>query len=84
MQNFFITLEYVPIQHWIRLELFPDVLVHSLKMKVEPSDTSYMPSLVKISAGSSFSTLQELSAVSIHPQDTVVTLLSDIHEVRFS
>lgn len=63
------------------MELCPDVLIHSLKMKLEPSDTSYMPSLVKVSAGNSFGTLQELAAVSIHPRDTVVTLLSDVHEV---
>lgn len=36
-------------QHWIRLELFPDVLVHRLKMMVDPADSSYMPSLVVVS-----------------------------------
>lgn len=36
-------------QHWIRLELFPDVLVHRLKMLVDPADSSYMPSLVVVS-----------------------------------
>ncbi|TSK42064.1 E3 ubiquitin-protein ligase HERC2 [Bagarius yarrelli] len=35
-------------KHWIRLELFPDVLVHRLKMVVDPADSSYMPSLVVI------------------------------------
>lgn len=37
------------LQHWIRLELFPDVLVHRLKMVVDPADSSYMPSLVVVS-----------------------------------
>ena len=40
-----------------------------------------MPSLVKVSVGNSFSTLLELAAVSVHPRDTVVTLLADLHEV---
>ena len=40
-------------KHWIRLEIFPDVLVHRLKMTVDPADSSYMPSLVVVS-GSAF------------------------------
>lgn len=40
---------YFALQHWIRLELFPDVLVHRLKMIVDPADSSYMPSLVVVS-----------------------------------
>ncbi len=69
------------VQHWIRLEICSEVLIYSLKMKVEPSDTSYMPKLVKVSAGSSFNDLKELGVVSIHPRDTIVTLLSDVREV---
>lgn len=42
---------YFTLQHWIRLELFPDVLVHRLKMIVDPADSSYMPSLVVVSGG---------------------------------
>lgn len=42
------------VQHWIRLELFPDVLVHRLKMIVDPADSSYMPSLVVVSGEFSF------------------------------
>jgi hypothetical protein len=40
---------FVSVQHWIRLELFPDVLVHRLKLVVDPADSSYMPSLVVVS-----------------------------------
>lgn len=40
---------FFTLQHWIRLELFPDVLVHRLKMTVDPADSSYMPSLVVVS-----------------------------------
>ena len=44
-------MSFRPLQHWIRLELFPDVLVHRLKMMVDPADSSYMPSLVVVSGG---------------------------------
>uniref|UniRef100_A0A3B3D0M2 E3 ubiquitin-protein ligase HERC2 n=1 Tax=Oryzias melastigma TaxID=30732 RepID=A0A3B3D0M2_ORYME len=66
-------------KHWIRLELFPDVLVHRLKMSVDPADSSYMPSLVVVS-GSSLNNLIELKAININPTDTTVLLLSDCTE----
>ncbi|KAL1138806.1 hypothetical protein AAG570_008868, partial [Ranatra chinensis] len=67
-------------KHWIHLDMQPDVLIHSLKMKVDPADSSYMPSLVVISGGSSYTSLQELAKVYVRNHDTVVTLLSDIKE----
>lgn len=69
-------------QHWIRLDMQPDVLVHSLKMTVDPSDSSYMPSLVVMSGGDSFTAMNELATVNIRNTDTVVLLLSDVKEVR--
>ena len=69
-------------QHWIRLDMQPDVLVHSLKMTVDPSDSSYMPSLVVVSGGDSFTATNELATVNIRNTDTVVLLLSDVKEVR--
>ncbi|XP_062306104.1 E3 ubiquitin-protein ligase HERC2 [Osmerus eperlanus] len=67
-------------KHWIRLELFPDVLVHRLKMTVDPADSSYMPSLVVVSGGSSLNNLIELKTITINPTDTTVPLLSDCTE----
>uniref|UniRef100_A0A1A8PRE6 E3 ubiquitin-protein ligase HERC2 n=3 Tax=Nothobranchius rachovii TaxID=451742 RepID=A0A1A8PRE6_9TELE len=67
-------------KHWIRLELFPDVLVHRLKMVVDPADSSYMPSLVVISGGSSLNNLIELKTININPTDTTVPLLTDCTE----
>ncbi|XP_054644739.1 E3 ubiquitin-protein ligase HERC2 isoform X2 [Dunckerocampus dactyliophorus] len=67
-------------KHWIRLELFPDVLVHRLKMVVDPADSSYMPSLVVVSGGSSLNNLIELKTININPTDTTVLLLSDCTE----
>ncbi|XP_061744248.1 E3 ubiquitin-protein ligase HERC2 isoform X2 [Nerophis ophidion] len=67
-------------KHWIRLELFPDVLVHRLKMVVDPADSSYMPSLVVVSGGSSLNNLMELKTININPTDTSILLLSDCTE----
>ncbi len=36
-------------KHWIRLEMQPDVAIQSLKMIVDPADSTYMPSLLVIS-----------------------------------
>ncbi|XP_059922232.1 E3 ubiquitin-protein ligase HERC2 isoform X1 [Gadus macrocephalus] len=67
-------------KHWIRLELFPDVLVHRLKLVVDPADSSYMPSLVVVSGGSSLNNLIELKTITINPTDTAVPLLTDCTE----
>jgi hypothetical protein len=53
------------IQHWIRMELHPDVVVHSLKVLVDPADGSYTPSLLIISAADSLSGMKEVAAVSV-------------------
>ncbi|XP_031814951.1 E3 ubiquitin-protein ligase HERC2 isoform X4 [Sarcophilus harrisii] len=67
-------------KHWIRLEIFPDVLVHRLKMIVDPADSSYMPSLVVVSGGNSLNNLIELKTININPADTTVPLLNDCTE----
>ncbi|XP_023713900.1 E3 ubiquitin-protein ligase HERC2 [Cryptotermes secundus] len=67
-------------KHWIRLEMQPDVLVHSLKLTVDPSDSSYTPSLVVVSGGDSFAAMNELASINIRNTDTVVLLLSDLKE----
>ncbi|XP_052719637.1 E3 ubiquitin-protein ligase HERC2-like [Crassostrea angulata] len=67
-------------KHWIRLEMLPDILLHRLYMKVEPSDSSYMPSLVVISAGDTLSSMKEIRAVNITSSESVVTLLQDLND----
>ena len=67
-------------QHWIRMELYPDLLIQRLTMKVDPSDSSYMPSVVVISAGDSIQMLKEIKTVHISATDSVVTLLEDAPE----
>ena len=69
-------------KHWIRLEMQADILVKRLYMRVEPSDSSYMPSLVVVSAGDSINNMKELKTINIGPTDTLVTLLQDLSEVQ--
>lgn len=53
-------------------------------MTVDPSDSSYMPSVVVLSAGDSIQTLKEIKTVHISATDSVVTLMEDAHEVRLN
>nr|KAF7263608.1 hypothetical protein GWI33_001634 [Rhynchophorus ferrugineus] len=39
-------------KHWIRLEIFPNVIIRSLKIGVDPSDNSYMPSVIVVNGES--------------------------------
>ena len=50
-------------------------------MKVDPSDSSYMPSVVVISAGDSIQSLKEIKTVHISATDSLCTLLEDAQEV---
>lgn len=67
-------------KHWIRLEMLPSILVHSLKIVVNTQDSSYMPSLISVNAGDSFSSLLELATITVRNTDETVTLLQDVKE----
>ncbi|XP_048243824.1 E3 ubiquitin-protein ligase HERC2-like isoform X1 [Haliotis rufescens] len=67
-------------KHWIRLEMQPDILINRLYMRVDPSDSSYMPSTVDILGGESIHNMKELRTVHISPTDTLVTLLQEMTE----
>ncbi len=60
-----------------------DVLLNRLYMRVEPSDSSYMPSLVVLSGGDSIHSMKELKTVNIGATETLVTLLQDLTEVTY-
>jgi E3 ubiquitin-protein ligase HERC2 len=60
--------------------MHPDVLIHSLRIQVDPADSTYMPSLVVISSGENLSVLKEISTVNLSPTDRIVTLLSNLKE----
>ena len=54
-------------------------------MYVEPSDSSYMPSLVVVSAGDTLNTMKEVKATAITSAQNTANLLQDCNDVsRFS
>lgn len=59
----------------------PDVTIQLLAITVDPTDSSYMPSLVVVSGGDNYSDLTELASVSIRHSDTVVPLLTEVKDV---
>ncbi|GAB1604494.1 E3 ubiquitin-protein ligase HERC2-like [Argonauta hians] len=65
-------------KHWICLEMYQDILVSRLQMKVEPADSSYMPSLIVVSGGDSVHKLKELRTINVGVTYTWVTLLEDM------
>ena len=67
-------------KHWIRLEMNQDVLIHSLRVQVDPSDGTYMPSVIVLSGGDSLSSLKEIVTVNIASTDRIVSLLSNMKE----
>ena len=67
-------------QHWVRLEIQPDVLIQSLNMVLDPADSTYMPSMIVLSAGDNLTTLKEIRTVNVFNNDTNVSLLSSLKE----
>ncbi|CAH1128754.1 unnamed protein product [Ceutorhynchus assimilis] len=65
-------------KHWIRLEMFPNVIIKSLKVGVDPNDNSYMPSVIVVNGGNSMNALYELNSVSVKSHETSILLLSNI------
>ena len=47
---------------------------------MDPSDSTYMPSMVQVNVGDSVSALREITSVTLTPSDTIVTLLSGVRE----
>ncbi|GFN81530.1 E3 ubiquitin-protein ligase herc2-like, partial [Plakobranchus ocellatus] len=67
-------------KHWIRLEMQPDMVISKLVMRVDPNDSSYIPSLLVISGGDSVGNLKEIKSVHSPPNEAFVTLLQDMTE----
>ncbi|XP_071496413.1 E3 ubiquitin-protein ligase HERC2-like [Diadema antillarum] len=67
-------------KHWIRLEMHADVLLHRLRMMVDPNDSSYQPSLIVVSGGDTISGVRELKTIRVSPSESMVTLLQDCTE----
>uniref|UniRef100_A0A6P7FTJ3 HECT-type E3 ubiquitin transferase n=1 Tax=Diabrotica virgifera virgifera TaxID=50390 RepID=A0A6P7FTJ3_DIAVI len=65
-------------KHWIRLDIFPDITIKSLKVGVDPGDNSYMPSVISVNGGYAVNSMTELSVVNVKKYDTSVVLLSNV------
>jgi len=74
---------FLSLQHWIHLEMYPDILISQLYMRVEPNDSSYMPSMVVISGGDNIHNLKEIKTVNIGSNEKLVLLLQDMTEVLY-
>ncbi|KAG5897066.1 hypothetical protein JTB14_025882 [Gonioctena quinquepunctata] len=64
-------------KHWIKLEIFPEIMIKTLKVGVDPSDNSYMPSVIVVNGGHSTNSMTELNTVNVKNHDTSVLLLSN-------
>ena len=58
----------------------PEVLLHWLRVQVDPADSTYMPSLMIVSGGDNLSGLKEIVTANLSSTDRVVTLLSNLKE----
>ena len=67
-------------KHWIILEMQPNILIHALRLQVDPADSTYMPSLITVSGGDVLSNLTELITCNLSSSDRIVTLLSAVKE----
>ncbi|XP_072386929.1 E3 ubiquitin-protein ligase HERC2 [Diabrotica undecimpunctata] len=65
-------------KHWIRLDIFPDITIKSLKVGVDPGDNSYMPSVISVNGGYAINSMTELNVVNVKKYDTSVVLLSNV------
>ena len=67
-------------KHWIRLEIQPDILIHNLRIQVDPADSTYMPSVIQVNGGESLAAMHEVAKVNLGQNDDIVTLLSNMQE----
>ena len=54
--------------------------MHSLRIQVDPADSTYMPSVIVVSGGEMLSSMKEIVSVNISPTDRIVSLLSNLKE----
>lgn len=50
-------------------------------MGVDPTDSSYMPTVIVVSGGNSVSSLTELNVINVRNTDTSIVLLSNMEQV---
>jgi len=64
--------------------VLPDIILNRLFLRVEPADSSYMPSLVVVSGGENAHNLKEIRTTNIGSSDSLVTLLQDCTDVSYT
>ena len=69
-------------QHWIRLEIQPNILLEQLAIQVSPLDASYMPVSVAVYGGQTIGGLKELKTCSIPSSAREFVLVSGLTEVE--
>ena len=62
--------------------MYPDILIHKLVMTVDPSDSSYTPSVVVTSVGESLQSLVEVKTTHVKESEHTVKLLENVQEVE--
>lgn len=61
--------------------MYPDIIIKTLKVGVDPADNSYMPSVIVVNGGHSINSLMELNVVNVKNHDTSVLLVSNLDKV---
>ena len=61
--------------------MHPDILICKLLMTVDPSDSSYTPSVVLTSVGDSVQSLVEVKTTYVKEHEHTVKLLENLQEV---
>lgn len=61
--------------------MYPDTLIHKLMMTVDPSDSSYTPSVIVTSLGESLQSLVEVKTTHVKDNEHIVKLLDNVQEV---
>lgn len=57
------------------------MIIKSLAMGVDPTDSSYMPSVIVVSGGCSLTTLTELNIINVRNTDSSIQLLTELDQV---
>ena len=57
--------------------MHPDVQIHSLRIQVDPADSTYMPAVILINVGDSMHNLRELATINLAATNDIVTLMSN-------
>uniref|UniRef100_A0A2H8TU70 HECT-type E3 ubiquitin transferase n=1 Tax=Melanaphis sacchari TaxID=742174 RepID=A0A2H8TU70_9HEMI len=66
--------------HWIKLEFRPNIVIHSLRMKLDEENENCKPLFVIVNAGVSFNMMEEVNRVVINSLDQTLQLLYSVNK----